>query len=131
MRRQSRLAVSASLFLLAFALLGASPRAAELPEGWTGADVGSGGGSGRSSYSRGRFTLRGGGVWHANPDRFHYVYRTYSGDFQITAKLQRLSYVRGTDNPSAGLMLREDLDPTARFVSVLQSSLCDPSGSAY
>jgi len=96
-----------------------------------GQDVGSGGSSGSASYSSGTYTLTGTGIWNAKPDRLYFVYQTYSGDFDISARLSTLTFDPSVDSPTAGLMVREDLDPNARYVNVHQYSKCDPGNGVF
>jgi hypothetical protein len=58
---------------------------AALPEGWSNRDIGTTGGS--ASEIQGTWTVRGDGadVW-GHSDAFHFVYRTLSGNGEITAR---------------------------------------------
>lgn len=84
-----------------------------LPSPWAGADVGSTGVAGSSSFSNGTFTVKGSGVdiWDAS-DSFHYVYQPLNGDGQITA---RVASQQNTDPWAlAGVMFRESLAANSR-----------------
>jgi hypothetical protein len=98
--------------------------------GWTAEDIGSEGAQGTCALTNGVFTLQGTGyVWDTS-DRFYFVSQTYTGNFEFVARLTNLSFVWGADNPSAGIMMRENVDPgtaaTERHVFVLQHSRFDP-----
>ncbi len=97
----------------------------ELKEaGWTSADIGEVDVAGYGSLEDGVLTVKGNGklgkaegtkagvtseeIASAATDACHYVYKKYTGDVEITAKLEFISSV---DNHAfAGIMIREDLD---------------------
>ncbi len=97
-------------------------------EGWTSSDIGKVKVSGSGSLEDGILTVKGNGklgkaegtkagttaedAASAATDAFHYVYKKYTGDVEITAKLESISSV---DNHAfAGIMIREDLDADSK-----------------
>ncbi|MFZ1169447.1 MAG: Ig-like domain-containing protein, partial [Candidatus Sulfotelmatobacter sp.] len=82
---------------------------AQLPSGWSDADVGSVGTAGSSSYASGVFTVNGAGGGQLNSgsaDAFHFVYQAWSGDGSIVARL-----VSVPSGAQAAVMIRQTLDP--------------------
>jgi regulation of enolase protein 1 (concanavalin A-like superfamily) len=78
----------------------------ELPAGWTGADIGSVGVAGQSSYASGTYTVSGSGadIWDTQ-DAFRYVSQTLAGDGEIRA---RITSQTNTDPwAKAGVMIRD------------------------
>jgi regulation of enolase protein 1 (concanavalin A-like superfamily) len=79
-----------------------------LPSPWLTQDIGSTGVAGSASHTNGTFTVAGSGndIW-GTADGFRYVYRSLSGDGQITA---RVTSQTNTDPwAKAGVMIRETL----------------------
>jgi serine/threonine protein kinase/tetratricopeptide (TPR) repeat protein len=64
------------------------------------------------------YTISGIGadIWDTHDD-FHFAYRTLHGDGSITARIDSLENVR--DWTKAGVMIRDNLDPTSRNVMAL------------
>ena len=94
--------------------------AAALPADWTGRDIGSVGVPGSATFLDGTFTLKGSGadIWET-ADGCHFISRSLSGDFVITA---RLASMANTDYwAKAGLMARESTAAGSRNVSLLVS----------
>jgi regulation of enolase protein 1 (concanavalin A-like superfamily) len=92
--------------------------AAALPADWTGRDIGSVGVPGSATFLDGTFTLKGSGadIWET-ADGCHFISRSLSGDFVITARLASMS---NTDYwAKAGLMVRESTAAGSRNVSLL------------
>jgi regulation of enolase protein 1 (concanavalin A-like superfamily) len=88
-----------------------------VPSPWTNGDVGPVGLSGSASYSNGVFTVTGAGanVW-GTEDGFQYVYRSFSGDGTITA---RVTSIENSDSyAKAGIMLRGSLSSGAKDVAL-------------
>ena len=89
-----------------------------LPSPWQALDVGAVGVAGDASYSSGSFDVCGSGadIWNS-PDAFHFVYQSLTGDGSITAHVASIT----NTNPwaKAGVMIRETLDPTSRFVDMV------------
>ena len=82
---------------------------AQLPSGWSDADVGSVGTAGSSSYASGVFTVNGAGGGQLNSgsaDAFHFVYQAWSGDGSIVARV-----VSVPSGAQAAVMIRQTLDP--------------------
>ena len=88
---------------------------AALPPGWRSADVGNVGLSGAASFLNGRFQLlaSGGDIWE-RADAFHFASLPLAGDGTVIARVVAMQY---TDPwAKAGLMLREDDSPGAKYV---------------
>lgn len=89
-----------------------------LPAPWQDLDVGTVGMTGDATYSSGTFDVCGSGadIWNS-PDGFHFVYQSLTGDGSIVAHVDSLT----NTNPwaKAGVMIRETLDPTSRFVDMV------------
>jgi glucose/arabinose dehydrogenase len=93
--------------------IGSSP----LPSPWLTEDIGTVGVAGSASYSSNTFTVKGSGddIWGIE-DSFRYVYRPFSGNNEIIARVVGL----GNTDPwaKAGLMIRETLNPDSRHASI-------------
>src|SRR6185503_8739700 len=78
-------------YLLSIGLLTTVPARADLPPGWSGADIGSPGLAGSAGHTNGNWTVRGGGadIWGTS-DQFQYAYTTASGDSTIIARVTSL-----------------------------------------
>jgi alpha-L-fucosidase len=83
---------------------------------WLTEDVGAVGAMGSFGQTNGVFTIRGSGadIWYS-ADAFRYVFQTLSGDCSITARVLNLDNTAGW--AKAGLMIRESLDPGAKYVA--------------
>src|ERR1051326_2036979 len=104
--------IRASIFLLMVCMASVAVSFAQLPSGWTDADVGPVGTAGSASYSNGAFSVTGSGyVINQNSDSFPFVYQQVSGDVTIIARLDSISGY----NTGAGVMVRETLDAGATF----------------
>jgi phosphatidylserine/phosphatidylglycerophosphate/cardiolipin synthase-like enzyme len=91
--------------------------ASTLPAGWSAGDVGQVGSSGAASYDAGTYRLSASGadIWDTH-DEFHFVYRSWSGDGEIVA---RVTAVSNTDPwTKAGVMLRSSLSADSRHASM-------------
>jgi regulation of enolase protein 1 (concanavalin A-like superfamily) len=113
-------ALAAIVVVCAYALASARMIQAQgtLPSGWLDVSVGESRGSSQSSS--GTFIVSGSGenIWDSQ-DAFRFAYRTVSGDFDITARLDRFE---GSDvYAKAGVMIRETLDPGSRNAFMLYS----------
>lgn len=88
-----------------------------LPTSWLDQDVGAVGPAGSATYSAGTFTLNGagGGTWGTS-DQFHFVYQPLPGDGTIIA---RIATAQNGTYPTAGVMIRESLDPAATNAQVI------------
>ena len=94
-----------------------------LPSGWSDSDIGTVGISGSASYSNGKFTVTGAGVFFSGTtvDALNFAYQSLSGDGTIVA---RVVSKQGTSATKAGVMIRESLNPNSKSAFVdLGSSL--------
>lgn len=89
---------------------------ARLPDGWSGADVGSVGTPGHAGESGGTFALTGAGSLRGKEDAFHFAFVRATGDCRITARVVDLPLGRGGRNARAGVMIRSDLSAGAPYV---------------
>jgi RHS repeat-associated protein len=81
-----------------------------LPDSWLNQDIGPVGIAGSATYASGVFSVTGAGRGiAANSDQLQFVYQPLSGDGTIVA---RVASTQGT-NPTAGVMIRETLNPGA------------------
>lgn len=111
-RTKNPAAVAAACLLIA--QLAALPLSHAQTAGWTGADIGAVAAAGSHSISGNAFTVRASGVdiWN-RADEFRFVYRTLTGDGEITAQVS--SVTNTNEWTKAGVMLRESLTADARF----------------
>ena len=80
------------------------------PDGWVSVDVGSPLLAGTAVYVDDTLTIKGAGAgFDDTGDEFHFVYRPFSGDIDMTVRLIDLQSSGG----QAGLMIRESLDPSS------------------
>ncbi|MBV8205191.1 MAG: hypothetical protein JO041_00220, partial [Acidobacteria bacterium] len=91
-----------------------------LPGSWAHQDIGTVTPAGNTWYfpGAGQFTITGAGadIW-GKADAFHFLYQPWTGDGVIVA---RVTSQQNTNNwAKAGVMIRETLDPAARYVSLL------------
>ena len=89
--------------------------AANLPKGWTSADIGNVGVAGDASFLNGRFNLLASGsdIWE-NTDAFHFARRPLAGNGSIVARVVSMQY---TDPwAKAGVMVRENDSAGAKYV---------------
>ncbi len=93
------------------------------------ADIGAVAAAGSSSSTNGVYTVRGSGadIWDSR-DEFRYVYTALSGDGEITARVDSL--VAADQWTKVGVMIRETLDPSARFAMTMLSG-SNGSGFQY
>ncbi len=113
---------------VAFVLLvwAADPVLAQSCFPWTGVDVGTGGVAGSLSCNSGTFTVTGHGTIEGTADRFFFAYQTYTGDFELVARLVNLDFQPNQTGPVGGIMVREDLDADSRYVFVTEESKVEP-----
>ena len=67
--------------------------------------------TGTAQYDNGTFTVKGSGadIWNT-ADAFHYVYRQWTGDGSIVARVQSITNITNTNAwAKAGVMFRETL----------------------
>ena len=91
--------------------------ASTLPAGWGDGDIGQVGAPGAASYDAGTYRLSASGadIWDTH-DEFHFVYRSWSGDSEIVA---RVAAVSNTDQwTKAGVMLRSSLSTDSPHASM-------------
>lgn len=92
---------------------------AQLPAGWTAADVGAVGQAGSTSYAGGAFTIDAGGTSvYSTADAFHFVYQPWTGDGSIVARVDAIAANGGSD-AGAGVMFRETLAADSRLATTL------------
>ena len=85
-----------------------------LPLGWTDGDIGSVGVAGSATYANGTFTVKGAGLaidYGTVSDAFNFVFQPLSGDSTLVARV--VSLTGGSQNESAGVIIRETLNPNA------------------
>jgi regulation of enolase protein 1 (concanavalin A-like superfamily) len=93
-----------------------------LPAGWSSADVGSPGLSGTAVSAGDTVTVQGAGDgFGATADQFRFVYRTFSGDIDMSVRLSSLQSANG----QAGLMIRESLSASAASALISVSAAQD------
>ena len=111
----------------AFSTLICDPNCGILPTRWYTQDVGAVGIPGQACFSNGVFRLQGSGadIWDT-ADGFRMAYKTFSGDGQITARIDSLDGVNVWNK--AGLMFRESLDANSRHALM---ALTSGSGAAF
>lgn len=94
----------------------ASAALAGAPSGnWLTEDVGAVGATGAFNLSSGMFTIQGSGadIWDSG-DEFRYVFQALSGNCSLTARVMSMQNTAGW--AKAGLMIRETLDPSSKYV---------------
>ena len=86
------------------------PALAQLPGGWSAADIGAVGAAGQASGSGSSFTVEGAGadIW-GTADAFHFTYQPLTGDGEIVARVAALSATHAWHK--VGVMIRNDLTP--------------------
>ena len=95
-----------------------------LPDGWETADIGAVGARGTASVTGGTWTIEGSGadIWD-RADEFRYVYRIGGVQFSLTARVASIENLNRW--VKAGIMVREDLSPGARHVSLFATPRTD------
>ena len=82
------------------------------PAGLASVDVGKPAITGRTTVTNGRYSIAAGGAGIGDPaDQFHFVYQPVTGDVSITARIASISAAHKFS--SAGVMIRESLDPSS------------------
>jgi hypothetical protein len=98
-----------------------------LPSPWTQADVGAVGVTGGALNDNGTFAVKGSGAGiGSTADACHFVYRTWSGDGEIVARIASIEDVNAWTK--VGLMIRETLASGSPNVTV---ELTDENGLAF
>lgn len=95
------------------------PAVNDLPEPWEHADVGVVAAVGSATYTSGVFTVVGSGndIW-GSTDEFHYVYRPWTGNVEVVAKI--ISQQKQGNYAKCGIMIRESLTGGSKHASVLR-----------
>lgn len=70
-----------------------------------------------SGTGSGALTMVGNGSVGGYNDNFHYVYKPFSGDFTLIAKISSLT---NTDGLRGGIMIRSNLNTDAQFYTLIQ-----------
>lgn len=92
-----------------------------LPSGWAAQDVGSAAAPGQAGWNDGAFTLEGSGDAWGSADAFHLAHHALPEGGEIVA---RVADLHGTsDWIKAGLVIRESLEPGARYLGLFVSKL--------
>ena len=83
-----------------------------MPAGWTNQDIGPVAIPGSVKLENGRFTISSSGtrIWLQQPDEFHFVYRSFTGNGQLIAQITNM------EAAIAGIMFRQTLEPNSEFV---------------
>lgn len=85
-----------------------------LPSPWQHQDIGTGMSAGSVGYQNGTFTITGAGkLGDLTEDQLHFVYQTINGNFTIIARVASME--EKTEFASAGLMVRNSLDPNSQM----------------
>jgi aryl-phospho-beta-D-glucosidase BglC (GH1 family)/regulation of enolase protein 1 (concanavalin A-like superfamily) len=107
--------MSAFPALLALAL---SSLGGGLPDGWSGADVGSPAQAGSADLAAGTWSVSGGGgdIWNGSDD-FHLVSRALRGDGAVVARVDAIG--NSAQWAKAGVMLRASSGASAAFADVV------------
>jgi hypothetical protein len=87
---------------------------------WTNADVGLVGSPGSFTATGGAFTVRGAGtdIW-GTADAFHFVYRPWTGNGTLIARLASLTNASGASFSLGAITFRESLAANARHASMM------------
>lgn len=97
---------------------------ADLPQGWSDADIGSPGLAGSATYAGGLWTVAGGGsdIWNT-ADQFNFASTNYTGDGTM---IVRATSLQNSDPSSgwskAGLMFRNDSTAGAANASIVATA---------
>ena len=91
-----------------------------MPDGWTPIDFGAVGASGRTEYSNGAYVVKAGGteLW-GSEDAAHFVFRPWSGNVDLIARVAHARVPTGATVALAAVSIRESLAPDARHASVV------------
>lgn len=88
-----------------------------LPATWSAMDVGSPSSPGCTQNASGNLTLLGYGPASGTSDNFHWIYKAFSGNVTIIAKI---SSIPADDGDRSGIMIRSNLNPDAQYYILLQ-----------
>src|ERR1700679_2256456 len=108
-------------FIFSMIFIGPLWASAQLPAGWSDADIGNPSLAGSADFTNGIWTVTGGGVEIGDTnDAFNFVSQPYGSDGAITAQVTSL---QNTDTnsglSSAGVMFRNDTTGGAANLAVL------------
>ncbi len=92
-----------------------------LPSPQQAVDIGAPAVKGGTSYRQGSYTVHAGGadIWGTS-DQFHFVYQQISGDVEVIARINSVSYADQWSK--SGVMIRETLTPGSRHAYALGSA---------
>ncbi|MHA4811030.1 discoidin domain-containing protein [Flavitalea flava] len=92
-----------------------------LPTRWSQLDIGAVGLAGQACYNNNTWKIQASGsdIWN-NRDQFHFAYKTFSNDGQVTARVDSLDKVNVFNK--AGVMFRESTDSGARNAFIAYTS---------
>nr|MBA2502034.1 TIGR03790 family protein [Pyrinomonadaceae bacterium] len=95
------------------------PPPSPLQSPWTNRDIGNTGVAGSANNYNGNIEVQGSGsqIWD-EADSFHYAYQPLNGDGEIVARVMRVENTGVGGDGKAGIMIREDLTPGARHVTL-------------
>lgn len=117
--------VTPCLRALVFALMAllSGSALAQLPAGWSDADIGSPGLAGSASYSGGTWAVTGGGsdIWNA-ADQFNFASTNLTGDAMMIVQVTSLQNSDSSGWSKAGLMFRNDSTAGSVNVSIVVSA---------
>ena len=96
---------------------------ADLPPGWTDADIGSPGLAGSATDVSGGWTVTGGGsdIWGGS-DQFNYAYTTINGDITMVVQVTSLQNSDSSGWSKAGIMFRNDNTNDSANVSIVATA---------
>ncbi|MES2439015.1 MAG: Ig-like domain-containing protein [Verrucomicrobiota bacterium] len=107
--------------------VGITVQGAPLPAPWQHSDIGTVGLAGDATYDSGTFTVSSSGadIWGAR-DAFHFVYRPFTGDGEVIARVATLDNVDGWTK--SGVMMRNTLAADSPFaISIISAG----NGAAF
>ncbi|WP_259014622.1 hypothetical protein [Emticicia fluvialis] len=88
-----------------------------LPATWSAMDVGTHASAGCTQNSSGNLTMLGNGIVGSTSDTFHWIYKAFTGNVTIIAKINSIP---GDDGDRSGIMIRSNLNANAKFYTLIQ-----------
>ena len=88
-----------------------------LPATWSAMDVGTPSSPGCTQNAAGNLTMLGYGPASGTSDNFHWIYKAFSGNVTIIAKINSIP---ADDGDRSGIMIRSNLNPNAQYYILLQ-----------
>ena len=85
----------------------------DLGNDWTGLNIGSANGSASVVSDGNGISISGAGKFESGAQSFFYVYREFTGDFVMTARVDAFATTGNSNQAQAGLMLTPDVTKTA------------------